>query len=117
MKRLGSAVGQASVEFGASIGLVIIAALAAWQLALAGWTAVSAENAARTAARAYSRSGDQGSAATDAHESLQGDGLDTGAKISFDGGTAKVVVKIPIVVPGIPSPVHISDTADMPSTG
>ena len=109
--------GQASVEFAASIWLVILAALAAWQLALAGWSAVGAANAARTAARAYSRTGNQGSAASDGHQSLSGDGLDTGSTISFAGGTAKVVVRIPIVIPGIPSPVRITDTADMPSTG
>ena len=53
--------GQVAIEFLGTIFLVLLAGLLAWQLALAGWSAVGAANAARTAARAYSRTGDAGS--------------------------------------------------------
>ncbi len=115
--RVRSSAGQATVEFAGAIWLVIFAALAAWQLALAGWSAVGAANAARTTARAYSRVADQASAVNDGQQSLQGDGLAAGSSISLANGTATVIVKIPIVFPGISSPIPIKETAAMPSTG
>jgi Flp pilus assembly protein TadG len=117
IRLLRSQSGQATVEFAGAIWMVLLAGLAAWQLALAGWSAVGAANAARTAARAYSRVGDEVQAAKDAHQSLQGDGLAAGSNVTISGGTATVVVKIPLVFPGIASPIPITETADMPYTG
>jgi hypothetical protein len=116
-RALRSQSGQATVEFAGAIWLVVLVALAAWQLALAGWSAVGAANAARTAAREYSRVPNQAQAVSDAYASLASDGLHAGSNVSISGGTATVVVKIPFVFPGIPSPIPITETADMPSTG
>lgn len=112
-----SQTGQATIEFAGTIGMVLVAALAAWQLALAGWSAVGAANAARTAARAYSRTSDDSAAVADGKQSLRGDGLGPGSSVRINGQTATVIVKIPIVFPGIASPIPITETADMPSTG
>lgn len=110
--------GQVLVEYAGTIWLVVLAALAAWELALIGWTAVTAANAARTAARAYSRVGDQTLAVQDAHDSLSGDGFSKGTRVWFVGERAYVQVRIPIVLPWLPSPLPpITQTADMPSTG
>lgn len=109
--------GQASVELAGSLWLVLLAALTAWQLALAGWTAVGAANAARTAARAYSRTGDSASAVTDGHQSLSGYALDTGSEVGLNAGTATVRARIPLLLPGFASPLHVTATADMPYTG
>jgi hypothetical protein len=97
---------------------VLLAALLAWQLALTGWSAVGAANAARTAARAYSRTGDAGSARADAQKSLDGDGLGAGSSVNVTDGKASVVVKVPLVFPGLASPVTLPPaTASMPHTG
>ena len=109
--------GQASVEWAGSVWLLLFAALAAWQLALTGWTAVAASNAARTAARDLSRVGSTSQASTDAHSSLSGDGVDAGSTITFDGGNVTVTVKVPMIFPGLSSPVTITENADMPRTG
>lgn len=117
---MSSEAGQATVELGASLWLVILAALAAWQLALAGWAAVGAANAARTAARAYSRTGDSVSARADGHQSLQGEGLDSKSSITIAGETTHVTVRIPLLFPGFAWPVRpmqFTAKADMPSTG
>lgn len=116
--RVRSQGGQATVEFAGSIGMVLLAALVAWQLALAGWSAVGAANAARTAAREYSRTADWAQSRLDGEHSLQGDGLGAGASVTRNGQTATVIVKIPLVFPGIASPLPpITETADMPPTG
>lgn len=112
-----SSAGQATIEFAGSMWLLLLAAVAAWQLALAGWSAVGAANAARTTARAYSRTSDHGSAVTDGHNSLQNDGLDSASSVDVVNGTATVVVRVPLVFPGIPSPIPITETADLPPTG
>jgi hypothetical protein len=118
MRRLRSASGQATVEFAGTIWLVGLAALAAWQLALAGWSAVGAANAARTAAREYSRVSNATQAQQDATQSLQGDGLGAGSSVTVNAnGITTVIVKVPLVFPGIPSPIKITESADMPSTG
>ena len=101
-------------------GLLVLAALVAWQLALAGWSAVGAANAARTAARAYSRTGDIASATALGKQSLQNDFLDTGSSVVVSGQSdarADVVVSVPIIIPGVASPIKIPVSADMPKTG
>ena len=111
--------GQVAVEFLGTIFLVLLAALIAWQLALAGWSAVGAANAARTAARAYSRTGDAGAAQKDGQDSLDGDGLGAGSRVTVTDGKASGVVKVPLVIPGVlASPVTLhAATASMPHTG
>ncbi len=114
--RLRSPSGQSMVEMGGTLAWLLIAALCAWQLALAGWTAVSAANTARTVARLYSREQDAGHARQEAYQSLSSDGLGAGANVSFDGKTWSVTAKIPIVFPGIAG-LPITQTAAMPNTG
>jgi hypothetical protein len=93
-----------------------IAALFAWQLGLVAWSYVSATNAARTAARVYSRTGDQGVAKTVGEQSLSGL-ISSHADVHFNGEQAVVKVSIPIVIPGLPSGLHATGDADMPNTG
>jgi hypothetical protein len=127
LARLRSERGQVAIEMIGTTGLLLFAALVAWQLALAGWSAVAAANAARTAARAYSRTGDAQSAKADGEDSLRGDGLLTGSSVTVTGGQislggkadarADVVVSIPLIVPGLASPITIPASADIPRTG
>lgn len=116
MNRLRSQSGQSTVEFGGTIAWLLIAALFAWELALAGWTAVSASNTARTVARLYSREQNEAHAEQEGYNSLSSDGLRTGANVSFDGTTWTVTAKIPIVFPGIAG-LTIKQTATIPTTG
>lgn len=116
MGRLRSESGQSTVEFGATIAWLLIAALCAWQLALVGWTAVSAANTARTVARLFSREQNQAHATAEGLRSLGSDGLGAGASVSYDGAKWIVTAKIPIVVPGLAG-IPITQTAKMPATG
>lgn len=118
INRLRSESGQAIVEMGGTLVWLLLAALCAWQLALAGWTAVSAANTARTVARLYSREQDYGHAHDEGINSLSSDGLGTGANVSYDSSTEtwSVTARIPIVFPGIAG-LPIKETASMPNTG
>jgi hypothetical protein len=112
--------GQVALEMLGTTGLLLIAALVAWQLALAGWSAVGAANAARTAARAYSKTGDASSAQQLGQKALDDDFLGAGSSVHISGTTdarADVSVRIPLIVPGIRSPISIPASADMPRTG
>jgi Flp pilus assembly protein TadG len=116
--------GQSTVEFAAGIVWLILAGLFALQLAVAGWTAVSAGNAARTAARLVSRGDDQSDARSAGIKGLADRGL-SGGNITFttgpSGGDEAIAdVPIPPVFPGI----HVvlphmsfSEGAEIPPTG
>jgi hypothetical protein len=120
LRRMRSERGQVAIEMLGTTGLLIFAALVAWQLALAGWSAVGAANAARTAARAYSRTGDETNAKALGEQALRNDFLGTGSSVTLSGGSdarADVEVSVPIIVPGIVSPIKIPASADMPRTG
>ena len=116
--RLRSQSGQATVEIAGTLAWLLIAALFAWQLALVGWTYVSAANTARTVARLYSREQNQADAHDEGVRSLSSDGLGTGASVTYDSSTKtwSVTAKIPIVFPGIAG-LPITRTAGMPVTG
>lgn len=125
-ERARSEHGQVAIEMLGTTGLLLLAALVAWQLALAGWSAVGAANAARTAARSYSRTGDVASAEADGRHALQDDFLSHGSSVQVTEKTdasgisdarADVSVSVPIIVPGIDSPITIPASADMPKTG
>jgi hypothetical protein len=112
--------GQSTVELAGTIFWLFLAALFAWQLALAGWTAVSATNAARAASRLESRGATEAQAEKAGYDSLSGKGLRDGAKVNVNPSTdqADVSVKIPIVFPGLASlGLRIPATATMPRTG
>jgi Flp pilus assembly protein TadG len=117
-RRLRSQHGQVAIEFLGTVFLVLIAAMVAWELALVGWSAVGAANAARTAARAFSRTGDTASAEADGRAALQDDWLGAGSSVTVNGGKATVVVSVPLVIPGLTSPLRLpAATASMPHTG
>jgi Flp pilus assembly protein TadG len=108
--------GQSSVELAGIVFLVFVAGLFTLQAAIVGWTAVSAKNAARTAARMASRGGDGAGAA---QNSLASKGLDDHAQIDVQGSTATVTVPWTQVIPGL-GLLHlppVQETARMPYTG
>jgi hypothetical protein len=120
--RVRSESGQASLEVAGTIVWLVIAALFAWQLALVGWTAVSATNAARTASRLVSRGIDRADAEQGGQKSLASAYLGGSATVKVDPQTDKatVTVPIPIVLPGL-TPFKrdfaITMSAEMPYTG
>jgi hypothetical protein len=97
MRLLRDERGQASVELVGMLWWLLLTALLVWQLMLAAWAVDQAANAARTASRIEGRGGDAVKAARNA---LSG-GLRDGMKVNLSGETAKVSVRIPIVVPGL----------------
>jgi Flp pilus assembly protein TadG len=114
--------GQSTVEFAGTIVWLVLAGLFALQLAVAGWTAVSAGNAARTAARLVSRNDTQADARDTAIKGLAARGLGN-ATINFTTGNsggdeAEVDVPIPPVFPGVSllKP-KVTEGAEIPSTG
>lgn len=114
--------GQSTVELAGTIVWLLLSGLFAFQLAVAGWTVVSAGNAARTAARLVSRGDSQSDATNAGIKGLAARGLDT-ANIAYptasDGGDKVLVtVRIPPVFPGISVlKLTISEGAEIPPTG
>ena len=104
--------GQATVELLSTLPLLIIAALLVWQLLLVGIVMTSASNAARTGSRAASLSGDGAKAARNALRPA----FRRGSQVTVDGTSVRVRVSMPLIVPGVHLPVHLSSTATMPHT-
>jgi len=93
-RRHGQA-GQASVELVALLPLVVLAALAAWQLAIAGHTAWAGASAARAAARAHAVGADARTAATDRLPRR----LRTAVRVTTTrAGEVRVRVPVPLVL-------------------
>ena len=93
--------GQASAELMGMLWWLLLAALFAWQLMLGAWTVTQTSNAARTASRVSAR--DDGDAEKAARNALSG-ALRSGFvedEFDLDGQAATVVVKIPIIIPGL----------------
>jgi len=88
--------GQASVESVVLLPVLVVITFAMWQAALAGWTLVSADGAARAAARAALAGSPPRPAALAA---LPGS-MRAGARVEDAGGTVTVRVRIPAVLPG-----------------
>lgn len=95
--------GQATVEFVALLPVLVLAALAMGQGAVAGYTAWSAAGAARMAARAQALGGAPGAAARSELPRF----LDRGSRIQIAGrsgpaaGRVTVRLRVPSVVPGL----------------
>ena len=89
--------GQASVELVGMLWWMILCGLVVWQLLLTAWTVDQVANAARTASRVEARGGDAEKAARYAVSP----GLRRGLEVDVAGETAKVSVRIPIVIPGL----------------
>jgi hypothetical protein len=111
MRLLREQRGQTSVELVGMLWWMLLAALVVWQLMLAAWAVNQTANAARTASRIEGRGGDAEKAARNA---LPG-GLRDGMQVKISGETAKVSVRIPIVVPGLGDDrLRASRTATLP---
>jgi hypothetical protein len=111
MKRLSSEErGQASVEFVAVVPFVLLAALVAWQFALAGHVAWTAAGAARAGARAALVGRDPASAARSALPRS----LRSATRVSQPaGGGVRVSVPIPLVIYTWRTPVRVSASASL----
>ena len=104
--------GQASTELLGMLWWMLLCALAVWQLLLAAWAVDQAANAARTASRVEARGGDSEKAA---HWAVS-KGLRKGLEVDVNGETAKVSVRIPIVLPGLGDDrLRATRTATLPS--
>jgi hypothetical protein len=88
--------GQASIETVALVPALVLLTLALWQAVMAGWALVSAESAARAAARAALAGSSPRPAALAA---LPG-GMRNGAGVRITPGGVTVRVHIPAVLPG-----------------
>jgi hypothetical protein len=112
MRLLRDQRGQTSVELVGMLWWMLLAALLVWQLMLAAWAVDQTANAARTASRVEGRGGDAEKAARNA---LPG-GLRDGMKVKINGETAKLSVRIPIVVPGLGDDhLRVTRSATLPS--
>src|SRR3954451_17668923 len=106
--------GQASVELVAAVPFVLLCALVAWQLALAGQTAWLCANAARVAARAEA----VGLSARDAARSALPEPLRRGVRVSrVAGGATRVRVHVPFLLRRWATPVVFSASAGLPKGG
>ena len=104
--------GQTSVELVGMLWWLLLTALVVWQLMLAAWAVDQTANAARTASRVEGRGGDAEKAARNALPS----GLRDGMKVKISGETAKLSVRIPIVVPGLGDDrLRVTRSATLPS--
>ncbi len=106
----GSESGQASVETVAVLPFVILAALAVWQMALAGHTLWLAAGAARVAARADTVGADPERAARSALPASMERGLSVQRR--REGGI-RVQVRVPLLLRRWSSPVEVSASSSM----
>lgn len=90
--------GQASAELMGMMVWLLLVTLIVWQVCLAAWTYTQVSNAARTASRVEGRGGDPEKAARNALAGPLRKGI---KEIKIKGDRARVVVKMPIVLPGI----------------
>ena len=111
---LGSQRGQASVELVAVVPFVLLCAVFAWQLALAGHTAWLCANAARVAARAEAVGRDAKSAARSAVPAPLRPGL-TVSRASAHA--TRVRVHMPFLLGRWTTPIVISASAGLPKGG
>jgi hypothetical protein len=96
--RLADERGQASAELMGMMIWLLLVTLIVWQVCLAAWTYTEVSNAARTASRVEARGGDAKKAARNALAGPLQKGI---KKITIDGEKATVIVRMPLVIPGI----------------
>jgi hypothetical protein len=101
--------GQASVETAVLLPAMLVVALACWQALLVGWTSISAEHAARAAARARLIGAEPRAAAAGALPGIMRDGL----AIAVSPRAVQVRLRAPSVIPGF----DMAVTADAPLVG
>jgi Flp pilus assembly protein TadG len=98
--------GQASVETVVLLPVLFALTFAMWQAALAGWTLVSVESAARVAAWAALAGSPPRQAALAA---LPGS-MRAGARVENSGSSVTVRVHVPAVIPGFDADITASAT-------
>jgi hypothetical protein len=103
-QRRDSQRGQASIELLGVLPAVLLAALAAWQFALAGHSAWLAANAARVAARASAVGADPGRGARTAVPAHLRRGLIVKSRA---GERIDVRLRVPLVLRGAAGPVRV----------
>jgi hypothetical protein len=110
MPRTHSETGQASVEMVAVLPFVILAALAAWQVGLAGHTLWMTAGAARAAARADT----VGSSPERAARSALPDSMERGLSVErLRAGGVRVRVRMPVLLRRWRSPVTLSAVSSL----
>ena len=110
MPRRSSESGQASVEAVATLPLVLLAAMLAWQLVLTGQTLWLCAGAARAAARAELVGASAGAAARSALPRA----LERGLTVErVRAGAVRVEVRVPLLVRGWKSPVRVAATSSL----
>jgi hypothetical protein len=111
--RLADERGQASAELMGMTFWLLLVTLIVWQVCLAAWTYTQVSNAARTASRVEGRGGDPEKAARNA---LPGPLRKNVERIRLDGDRATVVVRMPLLVPGVLTTEQLtaSRTAELP---
>jgi len=106
--------GQASVELVATLPLVLLIALVAWQVALAGQTLWLCANAARAAARATAVGRDAAAAARSALPAA----LERGLRVSRAGsGAVRVEVRMPFLLRQWRTSLPVVASAGLPGSG
>ena len=109
-QRTESERGQAAVELLGALPALILVALAAWQLVLAGQAGWLAGNAARVGARAAAVGENPQTAVRSALPAH----LRRGLRVSGREGAVTVHVRVPIVMRGWGSPLRIGATSGLP---
>lgn len=113
MQRTRQQDGQASAELVAVVALTAVCALFLAQLLLAGWTLLSAGEAARAGARAAHLGIDPGEATDRAIPALLGR-----PEVREEDGQIRVTLNAPSVVPGLPAiPVEAAARLDPAGAG
>jgi hypothetical protein len=106
----GSESGQASVELVAVVPFVVLAALAAWQIALAGHTLWLTAGAARAAARADT----VGASPERAARSALPDSMERGLSVErIRAGGVRVRVRMPLLLRRWRSPVEMTAVSSL----
>ena len=106
----GAERGSASVELLGMLPLLLLAALAAWQLLLVACTVTAAQDAARTGSRAAGLGANGAAQAVGALPAW----LRPGASVS-GGQRLEVRVRVPIVLPGFTTDsLTVRGTAELP---
>lgn len=121
-RSLRSQRGQALVELSGTLMWLLLGALFVWQMGLIAWTAVSADNAVRTAERLVSRGDSSADAIAKGRQSLAAHLLLSGSSFQVvtdpqtGGPEVSAHVTIPVVLPAIHSGISIHETAVLPRT-
>lgn len=112
--------GSLSVEFLAVLPLLVLMAVAGWQLLTVVSAGTVTSTAARNASRALSLGDDPAAAALGSLPAWLRDSADPGGPypvVDVDGTRVTVVVEVPSILGAVPwGPFHVTRTAELPDT-